>query len=272
VSYRKIAAIPLVWGVAFCALLAAFPAGDRGPLYLAGNEFSKALATFGCFAAAYAFERGDYMRRAWSLNAWCYLLLLTRDVVTHLIAPGSLLPFGHMKVELVEGTLALVANASSTLGCLFLARAWQIAGLEYPGSRAGKIALMLGVAAFALGVSGTDLMSDGAVLLGGDLGALHLVASDLGDIFSLCLLAPMLLTAVAMTGGSLRWPWGLLTASLVFWLFYDATSTLDHILPGHEATTQLARGVFRALACAAECAAGLAQRRVVTAPEAEQLE
>ena len=207
------------------------------------------------------------MRRAWSYNAWCYLLLLTRDVVTAFIAPGTpiltALP-GHMTIELVEGNLALFANISSAWGCWLLARAWQIAGLDYPGSRAGKVALVLAVAAFAFGVSGTDLLADGSVLLSGDLGALHSVASDLGDIFSLCLLAPMILTAIAMTGGSLRWPWGLLTASLVFWLFYDATSTLDHILPGHEAATRLAREVFRALACACECAAGLAQRRVVT--------
>ena len=272
-TYRRITAFPFVWAGLFLVLALFTPVEARRPIYVVANEASKALAAIGCFVAAYTFERGDYMRRAWSFNAWCYLLLLCRDVTLNLVAPGTPIFGGHATIEIIEGNLALLANVSSVWGTWLLARAWSIAGLEFPGSRAAKLTLIAVAAAFAFTVSGTDLVIDARVLLGGDLGSLHGVASDLGDTFGLCLLAPMILTALAMTGGVLRWPWGLLTACLVFWLFYDAMATFDHFAPGHEVATRLARECFRALACACECAAGLAQRRVVTAlPEDGEFE
>jgi len=262
--YRRIAAFPFVWAALFLGLLVLVPHEAREPYFRVENEASKALAALGCFVAAYTFERGDYMRKAWSFNAWCYLLLLCRDITMTFVAPGALL--GGVHVEAVEGTLALLANISSVWGTLLLARAWSIAGLEFPGSRLARLAVVVVAAVFAIGVSGTDLLVDGRELVAGNLGALHGVASDLGDIFGLCLLAPMILTAVAMSGGVLKWPWGLLTACLVFWLFYDATATFSHLFPGHDVGGRLAKETFRALACACEFAAGLAQRRVVTEP------
>jgi hypothetical protein len=78
-----------------------------------------------------------------------------------------------------------------------------------------------------------------------------------------------------MRGGVLKWPWGLLTASLLFWLCYDGVATLEHLsnyladhgLPvrANAATMKLLREAFRALACVSEFSAGLAQRRTVTA-------
>jgi hypothetical protein len=147
-----------------------------------------------------------------------------------------------------------------------LARAWSIAGLELPGSKAARILVMLVAAGLAVGISGSDLLVDSRALLGGDLGSMHSVGSDLGDIFGLALIAPVLLTAIAMRGGVLTWPWALLTASLIFWLLYDAVSVIEHSLPGHEVAARVVRETFRALACAAEFAAGLAQRRVLTGP------
>jgi hypothetical protein len=264
-TYRRIAAFPFVWAALFLAALVAVPVETRIPLYRVGMEASKALAAGGCFAAAFAFERGDYMRRAWTFNACCYLFLLCRDTAL------AMLPEGAATAAAVGGVLALVANLASVIGTLLLARAWAIAGLEYPGSRAARVSVFLATLAAALAASGTDLVLDARTLLGGDLTSLHSVASDVGDVVSLCMLAPMVLTVVGMSGGVLKWPWGLLTASLVFWLLYDAAATVDHFTAGHEVTTRLAREVFRALACACEFSAGLAQRRVVTASTQEQL-
>jgi hypothetical protein len=258
-TYRKIATLPFVWAGLFLLLLLFIPAEARGPYFRLGTEGSKALAAAGCFYAAFAFDRGEYMRRAWMFNAWCYLFLLSRDTLLLTMAPGTAL-------NAIGGTLATVANLSSVLGTLLLARAWSTAGLEFPGTRLARVSAVLVTALFAIGVSGTDLLIDSRAVLGGDLGSLHGVASDIGDVVSLCLLAPMIFTVIAMAGGVLKWPWGLMTASLVFWLLYDAATTVDHFVPGHEATTHLAREVFRALACASEFAAGLAQRRVVTGP------
>jgi hypothetical protein len=264
-TYRKIAAFPFVWSALFFVVILLVPFEARGPYFRVEAEASKTLAALGCFVAAYTFERGDYMRRAWSYNGWCYLLLLVRDVTMAFFPTGSLV-FGLVHIEGVQGTIAFIANGSSVWGTFLLARAWSIAGLEFPGSRLARLAVLVVAAAFALGVSGTDLVVDARDLLAGNLGSLHGVASDFGDIFGLCLLAPMILTAVAMSGGVLKWPWGLLTASIIFWLFYDAAATLSHLFPGHDVGERLAKETFRVLACACECAAGLAQRRVVTEP------
>jgi hypothetical protein len=267
-SYRKITAFPLAWAALFVALVFVIPAESRKSLFLAQNELSKALATVGCFIAAYAFERGAYMRRAWSFNAWCYLLLLSRDLTNNLVAPDAV--FLGMKVVAILGGVVFAANLSSCIGVALLARAWSIAGLELPGSRISRYAVMLVAALLAIGISGSDLLRDSHKLVGGDLAAMHHVMSDLGDIFGLALIAPVLLTAIAMRGGVLTWPWALLTASLVFWLLYDAVSIIEDSLPGHETAARVVRETFRALACATEFAAGLAQRRVLTAKTAPE--
>jgi hypothetical protein len=78
----------------------------------------------------------------------------------------------------------------------------------------------------------------------------------------------VLLTAIAMRGGVLTWPWALMTASLILWLLYDAVSILEHALPGHDAA-RIARETCRALACATEFAGGLAQARVLSVADEE---
>ena len=265
-SYRRLAAFPLVWLAFFLLVVLLVPAEGRAPYLRVGNEASKTIAALGCLVAAYTFARGDYMRRAWALNAGCYVLLLGRDVFSVFAPPGSLL-VGPIQSDAVRGVLALLANVSALWGTLLLARAWSIAGLELPGSRRTKLGIIVVVALSAVGASGTGLVLDGRAFLGGDFARLQDIASDLGDVFGLCLLAPMLLTALAMSGGVLRWPWGLLTASVFFWLLYDVATTFDHVVPGHEAAVSLTRECFRALACACECSAGFAQRRAVTEPE-----
>jgi hypothetical protein len=214
--------------------------------------------------AAFAFERGEYMRRAWLLNGGCYVVLLVRDAVRFAIGfEGSV---GGVQMSAVSGGLVAIANTSAVVGTYFLARAWSTAGLEPPGTRATRAAVLGGAAVIALAICGSDLYIDGGALLRGDLGTLHGVASDIGDIVGLVLLAPVLLTALAMRGGVLTWPWGLLTASLVFWLLYDCASTFDHFVPGHAAAIVFARESLRALASVCEFSAGVAQRRVITEP------
>ena len=71
------------------------------------------------------------MRRAWSFNAWCYLLLLLRDVAINTFAPETTL-FGIKNVALA-GALVFVANIASCVGTAMMARAWSVtAGLVLP--------------------------------------------------------------------------------------------------------------------------------------------
>ena len=258
-KYRTLAVLPWVVAIAFaCAALAL---GDRQSTVLAlQNEAGKALALVGCFAAALAFERGDYLRLAWLLLGGCYLLLLVND--------GLGVSDATAGMSLARGVVVTVANASSVAGTWMLARAWIVAGLdEEDESRRRRRMMFAGTAVLALAITGWYLVHDLRALLGGNMDASVSIASDLGDCVVLALVAPVLHTALAMRGGLLRWPWGLLTASGVAWLVYDATSgTIDalHVGPG---LALVASEGLRLVANGYVFGAGVAQRMAVAPGE-----
>ncbi len=73
----------------------------------------------------------------------------------------------------------------------------------------------------------------------------------------------MLLTALALRGGVLWWPWVLYTGSGLSWMVFDvliSAGQRDTRLP----IVVTISGALRALACLLSCAAGLAQRWAVT--------
>jgi hypothetical protein len=226
-------------------------------------EGIKTLALVGCIVAAYAFDRGDYMRRAWLLSGSCYAFLLLRDLTLGQWTPWAPGPrLVGVPTELFESALVLVGNLGAVLGTLMLARAWQVAGLDEAVSAGKRRALFIVALVIAIVVVGVNVRNDFMALGDGNLSALVMLASDVGDVVSLALIAPVLLTALALRGGLLLWPWALLTASMVGWLFYDAfTSVTGHIDMGHP--LRLTGEVFRSLACTYAFAAGLAQRIVL---------
>ena len=79
---------------------------------------------------------------------------------------------------------------------------------------------------------------------------------------SFSLIAPFLLTALALRGGSLGWTWGLLTASLVGWLLFDAATAYAPAVIGPVHAHTLSE-IFRLFACTLALGAGIAQRWAV---------
>ena len=253
--YRTLALMPIVVGAVF--VVAASVAPSRA-LFRADVELVKVLALVGCIAAALAFQRGDYLRRAWAFNGACLALLLVRDLTV--LSPAT--PPG------LQSALVIAANLSSIVGTWLMARAWHVAGLDLMESESKRRTFVLAGVVIALAVGGSVLAIDVRAFVRGEAGVGPVsLASDLGDIVSLCLIAPMAMTALAMRGGVLRWPWGLFTLGLVCWLLYDATALLRAYHPSH--TTHVANELFRTLACMCLFAAGLAQRRAVLAPDAD---
>jgi hypothetical protein len=252
--FRTLVLIPLAIVAAFLATGLVAGAPVLPSVLATEGEIAKALALAGCFVAALAFESGDYLRRAWLYSGLCYLLLLLRDAAT---LATSVPPAGGALVGLA--VMATVANAASVAGTWMLAHAWRLAGIEEDAeARTRGRLLFAGGAVLALAITGFPLLRDAAALVRGDLGATVDVASDIGDTICLGLVAPVLQTALAMRGGVLRWPWGLLTASGLAWIVYDAVSygaRLPHWL-------LVAEGI-RGLACALVLSAGLAQRLAV---------
>jgi hypothetical protein len=262
VSYRALAWLPPAFAAVFAIAGLAVGGGAVGPLLTTENELGKALALAGALVAALAFERGDYLRTAWLFNAAAYALLLAADATG--VHPVAHRLTSHER-EAAQGIITLLANAAAVVGTSMLARAWNVAGLgEDEASRARGRWLFAAAAGLALAITGWPLVRDAKALLSGDVNASIAVASDLGDAACLALVAPVMQTALAMRGGVLRWPWGLLAASLLGWLAYDASSGLV------DATSAgggwlVASEALRALACVYGFAAGLAQRRAVTA-------
>ncbi len=260
VRMRSLLFVPPAFAVAFG--VAALVAG-REALALE-NEAGKLLALAGCLAAAVAFERGDYLRRAWFISGLCFLLLLVGDALG---APALAASLGPARTDLAQGVLALVANATSVVGTWMLARAWTVAGIEEDdggASRARGRIIFAAAVVVALAVTGWPLAQDLRALAGGDASSLVSIASDLGDTICFALVAPLLQTALAMRGGALWWPWGLLTAGGVAWILYDAATGVGQIARVEPGPWAILTEALRALACSTMFAAGLAQRMVVT--------
>jgi hypothetical protein len=258
-GYRALAAAPLVLAALSIAVVAMTPAGARDSVVQGEIDVAKALAGLGLLSAALAFDRGDYLRRGWGLWAATYLLLLGRDAM--LMTHGTVSPAIY---DGVRSVLVTLGNGCVIGGAWTLARAWKVAGMEYPGS-AWSRRVGVGVA-FVLSVvfAGPGFLADLQDLAHGRLVGVGYVASDLGDILSLPLIAPMALTALAVRDGTLRWPWMLLTAELVAWLVYDAVYAMPGYFHVSEAGADMVAEQLHVLAGLFACAAGLAQRKAVT--------
>jgi hypothetical protein len=207
------------------------------------NAIIKSAATVGAILAYAAYQRGDYMRRAWFFLGLSYLALATRD----LLAVADVL--GNDFISLNYGQI--LSNLFSTLSFIDFARAFRVAGLEIPGSRGGKTVTVIVCVGLGLGLAGYALVSDIRQYGHGVYPFVGSLFSDVGDMIGLALLAPIFLTALGLRGGLLGRPWLLLTAAQICWLVYDVGATGNWVL---------VREAARTLACLHTLSAGLAQR------------
>ena len=258
--FRVLAVLPLAWAVAFLILDAVFFGTPSYTVFLRAEvETVKLLTLAGSWAAAFAFERGAYQRRAWFLVGGCMALLLARDL--------TLLPafraIDARTIAIAAGLLVALANVSQVVGTWMLARTWKVAQLELPGTAAAQWLTVGGVGLAAAVFAGPAVVRNVGPLLAGDLSRAAGVFSALGDMVSLWLIAPLLLTALALRGGLFGWPFALLTASYVAWLGYDALGVVGPGLGLGAHATRTSAELFRALGCLYGFSAGLAQREVV---------
>src|SRR5262249_20271318 len=152
----------------------------------------------------------------------------------------------------------VIGNLGSALGCVMLARVWHVAGIALPGSRRLQYAAIVVGIGVACAIVGWGTWQDIGHLRQGDKEAFVALASTLGDIASFSAIAPILLTAIAMRGGALAWPWALVTLSNVCWLLYDMTWSFERQWALSEHTLRIIAEFFRAQGCAMAFAAGLA--------------
>lgn len=259
--FKVLAVVPLVWTLAFVGFdLVLYGSPSYGIFVRTEIELAKALSLAGAWAAAIAHERGDYPRRAWFLIGACLALLLLRDLT---LAPIGWEALGTDTLYLLRGSLVAVGNASQVVGTWLLARSWKVASLALPGPQERQWLVVVAAVVLGLAVVGPGVVADTRAVASGDLATIPGLASALGDMISLWLIAPLLLTALALRGGLIGWPFALLTTSYVAWLFYDALAALGPQLGLDPRWVRTGSEVFRALGCTFGFSAGLAQRFVV---------
>lgn len=257
--FRFLALYPLLYAVAFVAVAATLGDGEALEPFRRGQLlFVRLLAISGCIAALSAFAPGDHLRRAWLWLGIGAAAFLVRDLLR--LPPFEVsTAFGAAETFVISG-LGVGGNLAALYGIWLLARAWKVAAISLPGGRSGVVTVTVIAALLALGVAGPGALHHGGELLDGDWSALILFVSAVIDILSLCLLAPLLLTAVALRGGLFAWPWSLVTAGRFSWLLYDGAVLLG---PALALGAFPLNDVFRGLALNYLFAAGLAQRFAV---------
>jgi hypothetical protein len=249
-KYRVLALLPLVAAAIF--------------LVFTGETFDtwevlavKTLSFVGCVFAAFTLGWREYLGRAWLLNGLCMLLLVGYDLLRMPVVEFALR-------ERMIDVFGLTANVMSVVGTYMLGRAWRVAGVEPDLSEDAQRAILVGGILVAIGVGAPGAYLDFRnVLEGGHADALVSLASDVGDVLALCFVAPVLLTALALRGGLLGWPWGLMTTSLFSWVVYDALDAISQFSASD--TLRTATEVARTLACIFTFSGGMAQAMVVRA-------
>jgi len=257
-----VAALPVLLCVGVYAALRTMVAhgASMDEAYRVEGLLARAAAALGCGIAAAQFDRGDHMRRAWLILGTTYVLLLGNALVFG--AAGHLsertLPAA---AKIVSAVLVAAANVCTIVGALSVARTWRLAGLDLQVSRTVRFASMAASLAIALAIAGSTSLLDLKLALGGHFDALSYLASDLGDIVSLGVLAPILLTALALRGGTLAWPWGLIVLGTVGWVLHDASGPIATALGMAPSELKPLSEAFRWWGCVAYLSAGLLQRQ-----------
>ncbi len=258
-KYRLLLALPGLGALALAVLLRVV--GDHESLFRIEVLALKLLAAGGTLAAGLRLARGDYLRLAWLLTSLCLTLLFVKDMFFGL--GWRWLQFPEA-VAYARGALGLAANVCGVIGTLLLARAWRVAEIMLPGSPAARAGVLVAATVLSLATAGYSTFLDMRQLIDGDPQRLVSVASDLGDIISLILIAPVLLTAIALRGGLLVWPWALMTASQVGWLLYDSVGPAGAVFGVARERLRSLEEIFRCFALLSAFASGLAHTLVMS--------
>ena len=262
-NFKRLAVLPLMAAIVPAVIMLGIEVARTRQIALRVEiETVKILGLTGSIIAALSFDRGEHLRRAWLLNGSCYAFILLRD----LLYGVWLVRDSGEPSQYLEAFIILVANAGAVTGVWMLSRTWKVAGIALPWAPLRRevvrwIGIVVGFA-----IAGPSLWFSIEGALNGQVRAIVYAVSSAGDIFSLALIVPVLLTTLALRGGLLSWPWGLMTASQFGWLFYDAMGTMRLFVHMEPATVTMWSEIFRALACTYCLSAGIAQR-AVSAPD-----
>jgi hypothetical protein len=260
-TFRVLSALPWLAAAAVIAIGASVAGATNDVILRAPLDAVRVAAAAACVVAATAFEPGERLRRAWLLNGVFLIVLFARDITL------ALWPNDHRVLGVAvahwQNALVLIGNGCAVTGTWLMARTWRVARISLPGSLPQQRTLVIAAAAVALAITGGSLLVDIRSVMNGAAQGIVDFVSRVSDVIELCLIVPVALTALALRGGRLGWPWWLLTVSLLSWLFYDAAGTISEFVAVDPRAVRVPREVLRTLACGYLGAAALAQRFAV---------
>ncbi|NVB85065.1 MAG: hypothetical protein HOV81_42250 [Kofleriaceae bacterium] len=247
--------------VVVLAVGALAPADLRWSILDGVIRVSKIIALFGCLVGALTFQRHQHLFRGWSLLAAMYAMLVTRDAV---IYRNLIVDAFSAAGRWIELAVVLPANVLGVVGFWMMARAWYVGGIALPGTHATRTLVRAAAAAMAVSIMLPAIWVYVPLASTGLPTAIMGVSNAIGDAVAISLIAPVLLTALALRGAAIAWPWALLSASSFGWLCYDAVFSISSVLHANGEAFRVLGESFHALACVGAGMAGIAQRLVVT--------
>src|SRR3954469_22580237 len=195
--FRSLAAFPLLYAAIFLAIAWSLQGAEAlAPFTFWQRILVRVLAAAGCFAAVSCFERGDHLRSAWLWLGAGTIVILIRDLLR--LLPGFAPQGADPQAQLVVTALGILSNLALLAGIWMLSRSWKMAAITLPGGRSGFGVVAVATAILALTVTGPGAFTHLQQVSQGDWSALVLLVRPLGDIFPLCLIPPLLLTAVPL--------------------------------------------------------------------------
>jgi hypothetical protein len=250
-------AIPIAFTGFYLVLDLVFFGTEYGkPIVSALNITRMALSCIGCFVAAWAFDRGEYLGRAWFFLGSCTAIFL----LTFTVIKSFPIDTQSNAFFVVDGGISALANALKIYGLILFARTWSVIGLKLSGANVRKSITFIITMAMAMAATLPVIVDSFGQLLVGNLIVLRPLASSFADIICFSLIVPVLLIAVELRGGLLAWPWVFLTISQILWLFYDIVQ-LPYLLDIR--LIDLFSIIIKCLASVTAFSAGLAQCFVI---------
>jgi hypothetical protein len=225
---------------------------------------AKLLGGVGLFAAALKYNRREYLFWAWAMLATNFVFLGGADLLF-----SKRWDLAHLDRDTAEKAWALfivLSNVIAAVGTLMLARVWRVVGVALPDPTPAKRAAVIAGIVISVAIVGWVTIPEWKSMLKGEPTGFVGVVGSLSDIVCFSVIAPLVIRALAMRGGRLAWPWGLLAASAFGWVVFDVLIEFD--LPVSELTARAVSNAARIGACLLSMAAGMAQRWAIRLDDA----
>lgn len=218
---------------------------------------SVAIAT--AFAAAKFDWWNEYFGRAWTLFFIEYALLTTSEMLRR---------WGGTNTVTTRETLVVVANVAGIGAYWLMARSLKAAGLDYYGSKLKKWSVIALAVFIAFLLCQEPIIAASQDLTTAEGWATFF--SPLADAITFILVAPLVLTTMALRGGQLSWIFGFLATGTIGWMVNQASRAMVTFFGGGDSEIRTGRIVGFAIAGAFISAAAwtqwLAVRRTVKEP------